>query len=254
MADLRRPVETNAPAFYAAPRFLGSRRAREWWTVLHPPYTALHLSLVTIGACLSAPVNAVKLVATLGAFLLALGVGAHSLDELHGRPLSTTIPAWQLIGASVLGIGGAVGLGVVGVVVVSAYLAIFIVVGSVAAVAYNLELFGGRLHTGPMLILSWGAFPVLTAYFAQHATISAGAVGAAVFGALVTRIQQQLSTPARALRRRTRAVHGAIEGLDGTSRPITAATMLAPLEAALRTLCWMGPVLALTLVLVRFRP
>ncbi len=219
--------------------------------MLHPPYTALHLSLVTIGACLSAPVNAVKLVATLGAFFLAVGLGAHSLDELHGRPLSTSIPAWQLVATSVVGLGGAVALGVVGMFVVSAYLAIFIVVGSVVAVAYNLELVGGRLHTGTMLILSWGAFPVLTAYFAQHATITVGAVGAAAFGALVTRIQRQLSTPARALRRRTSAVDGVVVDRDGVSRPITRASLLEPLEQALRTLCWMGPVLALALAVSR---
>ena len=251
MADARHVDESRGPAFYAAPRFLRSRRAREWWTVLHPPYTALHLSLVTIGACLSAPVNAVKLVATLGAFFLAVGLGAHSLDELHGRPLSTSIPAWQLVATSVVGLGGAVALGVVGMFVVSAYLAIFIVVGSVVAVAYNLELVGGRLHTGTMLILSWGAFPVLTAYFAQHATITVGAVGSAAFGALVTRIQRQLSTPARALRRRTSAVDGVVVDRDGVSRPITRASLLEPLEQALRTLCWMGPVLALALAVSR---
>ncbi|HQU26057.1 MAG TPA: hypothetical protein PLS29_03390 [Acidimicrobiales bacterium] len=253
MAAHTRPIlSTRGPAFYAAPRFLQSRRAREWWTVLHPPYTALHLSLVTIGACLSAPTNAVKLVATLGAFLLAVGVGAHSLDELNGRPLATTIPGWQLVGASTLGLGGAVALGVVGMIVVSPYLAAFIVVGFGVALAYNLELFGGRLHTGTVLVLSWGAFPVLTAYFAQHGTLSAGAVGAAIFGALLTRIQRQLSTPARVLRRRTRALDGTIEYLDGESRPITRASLLAPLEDALRTLCWAGPVLALTLAAVRF--
>ena len=251
-AHPRPDLSTRGPAFYAAPRLLQSRRAREWWTVLHPPYTALHLSLVTIGACLSAPTNAVTLVATLGAFLLAVGVAAHSLDELHGRPLATSIPGWQLVAASSLGLGGAVALGVVGMVVVSPYLAVFIVVGVAVALAYNLELLGGRLHTGTVLVLSWGAFPVLTAYFAQHGTLSAGAVGAAIFGALLARIQRQLSTPARVLRRRTRAVVGTIEYPDGQSHPITRASLLAPLEDALRSLCWAGPVLALTLAVVRF--
>ncbi len=251
--DSRRVVGTRGPAFYATPRFLRRTRLREWWTVLHPPYTALHLSLVTIGACLVGPVNAVKLAVTLVAFFLAVGVGAHSLDELHGRPLATTMPTWHLIGASVLGIGGAVALGVVGMVVVNAYLAVFIVVGAFVAVAYNLELFGGRLHTGTTLILSWGAFPVLTAYFAQHGALSVGAVGAAAFGALVPRIHRQLAPPARELGRRTLDVDGTVQGLDGTVRPITRASLLAPLEQALKTLCWAGPVLALTLAVVRFR-
>ena len=251
-APTRRDPWSRGPAFYATPRFIRSRRAREWWTVLHPPYTILHLSLVTIGACLSAPTNALKLVATLGAFFLAVGLSAHSLDELKGRPLATTIPAPQLVGASVLGLGGAVALGVAGLFVVSPYLAIFIVVGLSLALAYNLELLGGRFHTGAVFVLGWGAFPVLTAYFAQHGTISAGAIGAAAFGALLTRIQRQLSTPARALRRRTRSIEGTIVDLDGQTRPLTRALLLAPLEDALRTLCWAGPVLALTLVTARF--
>ncbi|MHB1969943.1 MAG: hypothetical protein ACYCPK_06920 [Acidimicrobiales bacterium] len=251
-AHTRRVPSSRGPAFYATPRFLRSRYAREWWTVLHPPYTALHLSLVTIGACLSAPTNAVTLVATLVAFLLAVGVGAHSLDELRGRPLMTTIPAWQLVAASILGLGGAVALGVAGVFVVGPYLALFIVAGLSIALAYNLELLGGRLHSDAVFVLGWGAFPVLTAYFAQHGTISAGAIGAAAFGALLTRIQRQLSTPARRLRRRTLSIDGTIEFLDGESRPVTRALLLAPLEDALRSLCWAGPVLALTLVVVRF--
>ena len=43
---------------------------KEWWTLLHPPYTMLHLSFVAIGACLVGPVNAVYLWVTLAAFFL----------------------------------------------------------------------------------------------------------------------------------------------------------------------------------------
>jgi len=251
MEDSRRAVESKVPAFYAQPDFLHRPRLKEWWTVLHPPYTALHLSLVTIGACLAGPVNVVYLVVTITAFFLAVGIGAHSLDELHGRPLATSIPAWQLLTAASLGIGGAVALGVVGVFLVSPYLALFIVVGAFVAVFYNLELLHGRIHTGTVFVLSWGAFPVLTAYFAQHATLSVASVLASAFGALVTQIQRQLSTPARALRRKTRSVDGTIQLTDGTTREITRDSLLEPLERALRTLCWSGVVLALALAYLR---
>lgn len=242
----------DGPAFYAHPRFLRSPRWKEWWTVLHPPYTVLHLSLVTIGACLVGPVNVVKLVATLVAFFLAVGVGAHSLDELHGRPLKTSIPTWQLVFAAVAGLGGAVALGIVGLFVVSAYLAIFIVVGVLIAVGYNLEIFEGRLHTTNVLILGWGAFPILTAYFAQHRALSFASLFCAAFGALITKIQQQLSTPARDLRRRALEVHGEIDRLDGSTTPITRASLLEPLERSLKTLCWTGPLLACSLLCLRF--
>jgi hypothetical protein len=244
---------TIGPAFYARPRLLRTQWMRDWWTVLHPPYTMLHLSLVTIGACLVGPVNANRLLLTLAAFFLAVGVGAHSLDELNGRPLKTSIPTWQLVGASVVGVGGAIALGVIGLFLVSFYLAIFIAVGVFIAVVYNLELFHGKLHTGFVLVLGWGAFPVLTAYYAQHARVGVAAFVAAGFGALITQIQRVLSTPARDLRRRTASVEGTMVRSDGSVVEVTPQMMLRPLEQSLRTLCWAGALLALSLAYARLR-
>lgn len=248
------PSPAEGPAFYSRPTFLRQPRVQQWWTLLHPPYTMLHLSLVTIGACLDGPVNAVKLAATVVAFLLAVGVGAHALDELHGRPLKTTIPTSHLATAAVVGLGTAVTLGIIGMFVVSAYLGIFIAVGVVLAVGYNLELLGGRLHTPTVMVLGWGAFPILTAYFAQHNALSLASLVVAGFGALITRLQQLLSTPARALRRRTQSVDGRIVRLNGTVAPITQASLLQPLERSLKTLCWAGVTLAAALLLLRFGP
>jgi hypothetical protein len=242
-----------APSFYARPRFLRRRRLREWWTVLHPPYTMLHLSLVTIGACLVGPVNATRLVETLVAFFLALGVGAHALDELNGRPLKTTIPKWQLVAAAIVGVGGAIGLGVLGMFLVNYYMALFIVAGAFIAVSYNLELFSGRLHNGLVLVLGWGAFPVLTSYYAQHATLGVAVIVVAIFGALITQIQRTLSTPARELRRRTTSVEGTITRADGTTAALTPQTILLPLERALMTLCWLGVTMAVALAYLQFR-
>src|SRR5271154_2006729 len=118
---------TDAPR----PAFNASSRGgwRDWWTVLHPPYTAWHLSYVVIGASLAPRVSISRMVATILAFLLAVGVAAHALDELHGRPLRTTIPTAALVGATVLGLAGAVALGVAGVIRVGPVLVPFIVVG-----------------------------------------------------------------------------------------------------------------------------
>ncbi len=220
--------------------------------MLHPPYTLLHLSLVTIGACLKGPVSLGRLLATLAAFFLAVGVGAHSLDELHGRPLRTSLPRWQLIGAATAALSGALALGVVGLYVVGGWFLAFILVGLTVAVGYNLELFGGRLHTRAVVVLSWGGFPILTAYYAQHRTISVAAVLAAGFGTLMTLAQQQLSTPARELRRRVVEVRGVAVRADGSTSVLDKDLLLAPLEATLRTLCRAGPLLAFAMVVARF--
>jgi hypothetical protein len=249
------PKKTNsAPAFYARPKYLRSSAARDWWTLLHPPYTLLHLSFVVIGACLLGPVNAAHLGLTVLAFFLAVGVGAHALDELQGRPLSTSIPSVSLKAAAVVGLSGAVALGIVGAVTVSPYLLVFIAVGVGVALAYNLELFHGRLHSDAVFALSWGTFPLLTAYFAEHGRLSVPSLFAGTFAALISNTQRQLSTPARDLRRRTSSVEGRQVFNDGSTAPITDRTILAPLEKALRSLCWASVALAVGLLYLRFTP
>jgi hypothetical protein len=159
--------ETQRPAFYAAKR----GGWRDWWTVLHPPYTAWHLSYVVIGATIAPHVHVSRLVGTVLAFFLAVGVAAHCLDELHGRPLRTLIPGRVLVAATVVSLTGAVAIGVIGVVSVGVVLVPFIVVGPLLVMAYNAELFGGVVHTDAGFAAAWGAFPVLTAYVAQAGTL-----------------------------------------------------------------------------------
>src|SRR3954447_21107727 len=106
-------LQPLAPAFYARPGFLSVPAVRDWWTLLHPPYTLWHLSYVVIGACLVGPVDATRLIATLIAFFLAVGLGAHALDELHGRPLGTAITPRVLVTVAAIGIGGAAVLGII---------------------------------------------------------------------------------------------------------------------------------------------
>src|SRR5439155_1805873 len=105
------PAAPLAPAYYAT-RAKGWRR--DVWALLHPPYTAWHLSYVLIGAGLAPRVDITRLVATLVAFFLAVGVSAHALDELRGRPLQTQVPEGVLWTAAVAGLVGAVGLGLAG--------------------------------------------------------------------------------------------------------------------------------------------
>jgi len=251
--DTRATTPTEGPAFYAQPRFLGGR-AREWWTLLHPPYTLMHLSFCVIGACLVGPVNSFTLSVTVLAFFLGLGVSAHALDEMAGRPLATSLPHSHLVTAAVLGLVGAVGLGVAGSVMVSAYLLIFIALGIVLALGYNLELFGGLVHNDVTFALSWGSFPLLTAYFVQHHRLSVPSLLAGAFAALLSLTQRHLSVAARDLRRRTLRVEGEQIMTNGTSRPLTTQTLLAPYERALRSLCGATITLAVALAYLRFLP
>ena len=147
------PHNPLPPAYYAS-RAGGWRR--DVWAVLHPPYTAWHLSYVVIGASLASSLSVMRLVATLLAFFLAVGISAHALDELRGRPLQTEIPGSVLWAAAVIGLAGAVGLGVAGVPIIGLGLLPFIALGVLFVFAYNLELLGGRLHGDFWFALSWG--------------------------------------------------------------------------------------------------
>jgi hypothetical protein len=240
--------EVLAPAYYAA-RTTGWRR--DIWALLHPPYTAWHLSYVLIGASLAPSVNIVRLVATLLAFFLAVGIAAHSLDELRGRPLRTELPAAALWTAAVFGLVGAVGLGIAGVWVVGPWLLPFIAAGVFFVFAYNLEMLRGRVHGDFWFALSWGAFPVLTAYFAQTGRVSLAAVAAAAAGYALSYAQRMLSTPARLLRRRSRSVDGALTLNDGSQVALDKPTLLRPLERALAALSW--GIVALSLGLIASR-
>lgn len=225
-------------------------RWRDWVSVLHLPYTAWHLSYVLVGAGLAAQLSLSRLAATLLAFGLAVGVAAHGFDELHGRPLGTTIPAAQLVAVSVAALAGALALGVVGIGRVGWGLAAFMVVGATVVVAYNLELWGGRLHHGLTFALGWGALPVLTAYYAQTSTVSTAAVVAAAFAVGLSGAQRVLSLEARDLRRRVRRVEGRRVYEDGEAQ-LSRNDLLRPLERALALLSWSTCALGVAMVLAR---
>ena len=243
-----RPPEALAPAYYAS--HAGGWR-RDVWALLHPPYTLWHLSYVVIGASLAPSLSPLRLVATLLAFLLAVGISAHALDELRGRPLQTEVPSAVLWTAAVIGLVVAVGLGIAGLPIIGPGLLPFIALGVLFVFAYNLELLGGRLHGDFWFALSWGAFPVLTAYFAQTGRLSIAAVAVAAGAYALSYGQRVLSTPARLLRRRSRSVTGTVSLSDGSQMSLDQPTLLRPLEGALRAFSWGVVALALGLAASR---
>jgi hypothetical protein len=226
----------SRPAFYA----LEPGSWRDYVTLLHLPYTAWHLSYVAIGAALSSEFAGRRLVAALASFALALGIGAHALDELNGRPLRTRIPDRVLIALAALSIGAASAIGIAAALAWTPWLLVFVAAGAFLVVAYNLELFGGVFHTDLWFGLAWGAFPLLTGYFvvAEELTVEAGL--AAVFALMTSLAQRALSTEVRTIRR------------SGSFDAATAAPMIAAPETALRALTAAMIFLAAALLVLRW--
>jgi hypothetical protein len=240
------------PAFYA----LRPGGWRDLVTVLHPPYTLWHISYVAIGAAAAPQIHADRLVAALAAFFLAVGIGAHCLDELHGRPLRTGLSTRTLRALAAAGLAGALAIGVVGIFVVSPTLAPLVAAGGFLVLAYNLEPFGGRFHTDLWFALAWGAFPALTGWWSNalgvHSLGDAVAAAAAVLGCFWLSVaQRRLSTPVRRLRRRTEAVSGEQRLADGTVIALDRARLAEPLDGALRSLSAAVPLLAAAALAVR---
>jgi hypothetical protein len=235
------------PAFYA----LGRGLPGDLLALLHPPYTAWHLSYVAIGAAVAPHFNGGRLLWALAAFALAVGVAAHALDELHDRPLGTGISDRALIALAAVSMVGAVAIGVAGVIDVTPLLVPFIVAGALFVPIYNLELLGGRAHSDTWFALGWGAFPALTGYVVEAERITIAGVAVAAGCLFMSVAQRRLSTPARELRRRTRSVEGLRTRADGSAEPVTVAGLLAPLDGALAALSVAMVVLACGLVLAR---
>jgi hypothetical protein len=223
--------ETTRPAFYA----LTPGGWRDYVTLLHPPYTLWHLSYVVIGAAIAPHWRPGILGLALLAFFLGMGVAAHALDELNGRPLQTRIGRRTLVALAAVSLLGAAALGVAAALATTPWLLAFVAAGSFIAVAYNLELLGGRFHSDLWFALAWGALPVLATYVAVSEDVGLAAVVAAAFAALMSHAQRTLSTPVRSMRRRD----GQLTELGGE------------LERALRLLGGAMVALALALVLVR---
>jgi hypothetical protein len=222
-------TEEVRPAWYA----LGGGGWRDYVTLLHPPYTLWHLSYVAVGAALAPHFHTDRLVWGIAAFFLAMGIAAHALDELHGRPLRTRIPSSMLVALAVVSLAGSVAIGVGAAIAWGWGLLAFVAVGAVLVPAYNLEL---AFHNDIGFAVAWGAFPALTGYFVEAQTIRVEAVAAAAFAFAASLAQRALSTPVRQARRQ-----------DAT----TAGT--EPLERALRLLTWGMVALAVALVAARLR-
>lgn len=248
------------------------RWLRDLWVLSHPSYTLWHLSYIPIGAALAPALNWSLLGWTLLAFFLGMGVAAHCLDELHGRPLKTTIPSPVLKAVALVALAGAVGIGVFVGVRETLWVIPCILFGVFIALAYNLEwpsgygLGGdwwvlevipqGFFHRDRFFGLAWGAFPLATSYLAQAHTLSAPVIILGIFALVYSLAQRTLSKHARFWRRRVAflSAHYALNGEPvamGFAHDLTKQDIFGPAEGALQLMTWAVVALAVGLLLWR---
>ena len=238
-------VTAEQPAFYARP---GSIRG-DLIALLHPPYTAWHLAYVAIGAALAPTLDWTRLAGTLAAFFLGTGVGAHALDEWHGRPLRTTLSNQVLLALGLGGLAGAAVLAVVGGFVISAWVLAWAVCGGLLVAGYSLELHQA-LHSDLGFAFAWGAFPIIVGYWAQAETIDPGVLPLATAVLLISLAQRSLSKHARFVRRSVTSVSVEFE-VGGQSKPWSRRQLLTSWELPLQLLSASIVMLALALVVLR---
>jgi hypothetical protein len=192
-----------------------------------------HLSYVAVGAALAPHFHLNRLLWALASFFLAMGIAAHALDELKGRPLRTRIPSAVLVAVAVVSLVAACAIGVGAARAWGWWLLAFVIAGAVFVPLYNLEL---ALHTDWGFALTWGAFPALTGYFVEAQALRVEAFAAAAYAFALSLAQRALSTPVRQARR----AHGTTAGVES-------------FERALRLLTWASVALAVALVAARLR-
>ncbi len=241
------PATDQRPAFYA----LGGGRLGDLLTLLHPPYTAWHLSYFALGAAAAPHLYANRLWWGLAAFALAVGVAAHALDELHDRPLRTGLGDRALLSMAAISLLGALAIGVAGVLTVSVWLVPLVLAGGLFLPAYNLELIGGRLHSDLWFAVGWGAFPAFTGYFVNAEKVALPGLLIAVGCLMMSVAQRRLSSPARRLRRRTRSLSGVRTLTDGSTEELSVGELLAPLDGALAAMSLAMVLTACALVAAR---
>lgn len=238
-------MRANQPAFYATP---GSVRG-DLIALLHPPYTAWHLSYVAIGAALAPTLDWTRLAGTLAAFFVATGIGAHALDEWHGRPLRTSLSDPTLLILGFGGLAGAAVLAVVGSFVVSPWVIPWAICGGLLAAGYSLELHPA-MHSDLGFALAWGGFPTLVGYWAQAERLDPAILLVAATMTLFSLAQRALSKDARFVRRSVTGVSVEFEVAD-QSRRWSRERLLTSWELPLQLLAASVVMLALSLLALR---
>ena len=236
------------PAFYTLEALGGWQ---DYLNLLHLPYTFWHLSYVVMAAAMAPDLHLDRLAGTTLAFFLAVGIGAHALDEVNGRPLGTRIPREILAPMAAVALTGALVLGVVAGLTITPWIFPFVAFGGLIAVAYNLGLWGGRFHSDLWFAFAWGAFPVLTSYWINAQRLDTSSVLLAAACLALSLAQRSLSTQVRTIRRQSLTVDGTMQMADGSIVSVDGESLTAAPERALQFMSIGVPALAVALLASR---
>ena len=161
------------PAWYFVS---SSSKLGDLLNLLHLPYTGMVLSFVIIGAATAPRAYPDRIFATVAAYFLGLGVGAHALDQLepNGSHYCQSLTRRDLAVLATAGMAGAVAIGGYYAATVALSLALFILAGVFFALAYTLPTFFARglFHNNVTFAIAWGFLPYLTSYFVNSQSMA----------------------------------------------------------------------------------
>jgi len=239
----------------------GGGRVREFYTIMHLPYTSMVLSYILIGAAVSPHMYPDRVGLTILAYFLGLGLSAHALNELHANHWTEALGKRELTAIFLIPLLLALSIGIYAVVYLYALsysivpplvLMVFIVLEVFFLFAYNTDAFGGIFHNNLSFAFSWAALPALISYYANALTITIGAVLVALAMAATAGIEINLSRWCKDFRRRKPLAE--MRFADGSQEAIGTVQLLARPEKALKLIVAAVDLIAIGLVVYRLSP
>lgn len=239
----------------------GGSKARELYTIIHLPYTSMVLSYVLIGAALSPYFYPERVVLTLLAYFLGLGLSAHALNELHASHWVEILSRRELETLFVVPFIGAISVGAYGMemlytssknVLAPLVLLGFIVLETFFLFAYNLDLWSGKFHNDSSFALSWGALPTMISFYANASTITVVAVLVSVATAATAAVEINLSRWCKDFRRRKLLTELRFE--DNTKLNLSTAELIGKPEKALKLIVVTVDLIAIALTVHKLLP
>lgn len=239
----------------------GGSKFREFYTIMHLPYTSMVLSFVLIGAALSPTIHPNRVALTLVAYFLGLGLSAHALNELHvshwtealGKRELTGLFAFPLVAAVVIGSYGMLELfAASGSIVAPSTLLTFIVLETFFLFAYNTDAFNGRFHSDIWFAFSWAALPTLISYYVNALTVTSEAILVAIAMAATAGIEINLSRWCKDFRRRSSLTE--MRFADGTRQSMNTRQLLARPEKSLKLIVLAVDLMAIGLIVHKLLP
>jgi hypothetical protein len=195
---------TDRTSEWFVPAF-GSPKFRFFVGMLFLPYTGMVIAFTVVGAMLAETIYWDRVLATAVVYFLGLGIAAHALDAAgskEAKPWGTLFTKAQLWLMAVISLIIAYLIAIYYMVLHVPFLWIVAVLEGFFVFAYNLEWFGGKLHTDAWFAFSWGFLPVCAGYIMQTNRISLEALALAGSMALFSRVEIKASRPYKSLKRK----------------------------------------------------